>query len=204
MVVIVPARDEAQRLPAALAALVAQRGIDGMPLDPRRYEVLVLANNCLDATAETARRVARRHPQHRIYVAEVCFPKALAHVGQAPGALMDAAVVRLHTSGTGAQGVIASTDADTVVAPDWLAHTLVEIKRGAVAVGGRIIVDTSLDPIVGDAQNAADRATAAARLARLARRDETYQLLRSRLVDAIDPDPLLSVGIPEPLEMTLS
>jgi len=37
--------------------------------------------------------------------------------------------------------VIASTDADTVVAPDWLARTRAAIERGAQAVGGRIALD---------------------------------------------------------------
>src|SRR5215204_6748411 len=37
-----------------------------------------------------------------------------------------------------AKGLIASTDADTVVAPDWLAAQLRAVSRGALAIGGRI------------------------------------------------------------------
>ena len=36
------------------------------------------------------------------------------------------------------KGLIASTDADTVVAPNWLAAQLRTVSRGALAIGGRI------------------------------------------------------------------
>ncbi|MBC8082626.1 MAG: hypothetical protein H7Z21_05385, partial [Hymenobacter sp.] len=49
--VIIPARDEAENLPATLAALAAQTTLRGQPLDPASYEILVLANNCRDQTA---------------------------------------------------------------------------------------------------------------------------------------------------------
>ena len=49
--VVMPVRDEARRLPAALRALASQRDADGTPFDPRRFEIIVLANNCSDAEA---------------------------------------------------------------------------------------------------------------------------------------------------------
>jgi hypothetical protein len=36
-------------------------------------------------------------------------------------------------------GVIAATDADTVVAPDWVAQTLAEVEAGAEGVGGKLL-----------------------------------------------------------------
>ncbi len=50
---------------------------------------------------------------------------------------MDAACARLHAVGR-PTGLIASTDADTRVAPDWLARQLELARAGARAIGGRI------------------------------------------------------------------
>ena len=57
--VVMPVRDEARRLPGALRALAGQRELDGARLDPARFEVIVLANNCSDASAQVVRRVCR-------------------------------------------------------------------------------------------------------------------------------------------------
>lgn len=170
---IIPVRNEARRLPATLRALAAQVGFGGAPFDPRRYEVIVLANNCTDASADAVRRFAARQPHLAIYVVEARFPRHVSHVGHARACLMNEACERLaRTAGDG--GVIASTDGDTQVAPDWLAATLAEVAAGAEAVGGRIVTgdDSALPPA----------------LMRLARRDETYQRLRVRLEHALDPD----------------
>ena len=57
--------------------------------------------------------------------------------GHARWAGMEAACARLLGLGqTG--GLISSTDADTEVAPDWLAAQLAAAERGARAIGGRI------------------------------------------------------------------
>jgi len=50
---------------------------------------------------------------------------------------MDAACARLLQVGR-PEGIIACTDADTVVAPDWLAAQLRAVSEGAWAIGGRI------------------------------------------------------------------
>ncbi len=50
---------------------------------------------------------------------------------------MDAACARLLQVGR-PEGLIACTDADTVVAPDWLAAQLRAVSKGARAIGGRI------------------------------------------------------------------
>ncbi len=172
--VIVPVRNEATGLRATLVALFGQRERDGRRLDPRRFEVIVLANNCTDASAEVVRRFSAAHRSFRLHVVEVTFPRPLAHVGHARRVLMEAACQRLEQA-AGERRVIASTDGDTRVAPDWLAQTLVEIDAGADAVGGAIELD------------GADRESAA--MARLAGRDATYRRLLVRLEHALDPDP---------------
>ena len=169
-----PVRDEARRLPAALRSLASQRDTDGTLFDPRRFEIIVLANNCSDASAAIVRRFAARRPWLQLHVVEVAFPPDVAHVGHARACLMNEAWRRLSAS-RGEGGIIASTDGDTRVDPGWLAATLAEVRGGADAVGGRIVMDAEADRLPD--------------LARYTRRDEAYQRLRSRLEHELDPDP---------------
>ena len=171
--VIIPAKDEAANLPTTLTALAAQTDLHGRPLDPASYEILVLANNCRDQTAAVVRAFARQHPTLALHVAEVKLPPAEAHVGRARRLLMDEACRRLECT-AGTTGVIASTDADTRVAPTWLAATLLEIGSGADAVGGRIFPERSI------------RKKCPVRRTHL--RDAVYRLLRAHLEALLDPD----------------
>lgn len=138
--VIIPARDEADRIGATLRALADQRDLGGRPLDRRRYEVIVLANNCDDGTAGVVRRFAQEAQLPTLHVVELILPPELANVGTVRRLLMDEACQRL-LGNHRPRGVIASLDADTRPTPTWLAATLREIARGADAVGGRIITD---------------------------------------------------------------
>lgn len=173
--VIIPAKDEVAGLPAALAALAAQTNLVGQPLPPDSYEVIVLANNCLDDTAGLARQLARQFPALVLHVAELCLPAEHAHVGRARRLLMDEACARLERVGQ-PTGIIASTDADTRVAPTWLAAIQAEIIAGADAVGGRIITDAVAPGQAGQPS-----------LQRLQARDAAYRLLCARLEDLLDP-----------------
>ena len=173
--VIIPAKDEVATLPATLAALAAQTTLAGHPLPAGSYEVIVLANNCLDETAAAVRRQACRFPQLALHIAELCLPAAHAHVGRARRLLMDEACARLEQVGQPA-GIIASTDADTRVAPTWLAATQAEVAAGADAVGGRILTE---------AEELSEKELPA--LQRLQARDAAYRLLCARLEDLLDP-----------------
>ena len=139
MAVVVPARNEADGIAATLHALCRQEDEGGSPLPPRCYEILVLANNCDDDTARVAREVRRSYPQHQLHVCEATFPPEQANIGYARKWLMNHAADRLGGCAH-PRRIIASTDADTVVAPDWLAAITTEIAAGADAVGGRIIM----------------------------------------------------------------
>ena len=172
---IIPAKDEVATLPATLAALAAQTTLAGHPLPAGSYEVIVLANNCLDETAAAVRRQACRFPQLALHIAELCLPAAHAHVGRARRLLMDEACARLEQVGQPA-GIIASTDADTRVAPTWLAATQAEVAAGADAVGGRILTE---------AEELSEKELPA--LQRLQARDAAYRLLCARLEDLLDP-----------------
>ena len=171
--VVIPVKDEAGHLPATLHHLLRQTDARGRPLDPRTYEVLVLANNCSDTSAAVVRGVAARHPQMALHVVEQQLPPAQAHVGTARRLLMDEAHRRLTWVGQ-PRGVIATTDGDTEVDPTWVWCTMQEMNRGADAVGGRILVRQ-------------------AHLSRHERRyhlrDVGYRFLANRLEALLDPDP---------------
>ena len=132
--VVVPARDEAERLPGVVAALAAQRDGAGRAFAPGTVEALVLVNNSTDRSAEAARAGA----PDWLHVAQVTLPPSEAHVGRARQVLMDAACARLLAAGA-PDGLICSTDADTRPAPDWLAATVSDMD-GVDAVGGRALL----------------------------------------------------------------
>ncbi len=170
--VVIPVRDEEASLPATLEALASQLDADGSPLDPDLYEIILLVNNSVDRSAEIARAFASRHPALVLHVAEIDLPDQEAHVGRARRLLMDTAAGRLPAS-----GLIATTDADTVVAPDWIAMMLAEFEAGADAVAGRILVDPA---------GFAEHDGAARRFHLL---DVTYRSLVAELEARLAPDP---------------
>ena len=137
--VIIPAKDEAQTIVATLTALANQTDLHGQPLNPRTYEIIVLANNCSDESASIARQFAQQHPLV-LHVVEVTLPPDLAYIGHVRKMLMDEAYLRLMSLGH-SRGIIASTDGDTIVSATWIAAILHEIGSGVDAVGGRILTD---------------------------------------------------------------
>ena len=136
--VIVPVRDEAENITATLTALTNQIDLSGKPFNKSRYEIIVLANNCSDNSAEVVRRFARTHPDLVLHLVEMTIEGDRAHIGWVRKLLMDEACRRFKAIGRNF-GIIASTDGDTKVSPSWIAATKDEIDRGADAVGGRII-----------------------------------------------------------------
>ncbi len=177
-----PARDEADTVETTIAALATQRSGGGSVLDPARFEVLLLANNCRDATAEIARRAGARFPGFQLHVVEIDFSEAEAHVGNARRLLMETAAARLLDGLGRRDGVIATTDADTIVASDWIAATLGEIRgeegrHPVQAVGGRVRpCRRGLSALGPEAVS-------------LQRRDALYWQLATAYVHALDPDP---------------
>ena len=133
-VVAIPAHDEEERIGAALAALAMQRDDAGAPLPTGSFSVLVLANNCRDATARVARAFAEVAP-FPLHVVDCQLPPAEAHAGGARRAAMDRAADLLETA-EARDGVIITTDADSRAQPTYVAATLAGFAAGIDAVGG--------------------------------------------------------------------
>ncbi|MFJ4922900.1 ATP-binding protein [Streptomyces sp. NPDC088725] len=150
--VVIPAHNEAAVLPDALRAVRAAMGHPA--LAGVRLLTVVAADDCADETAEAGRRAGAR-------VVEV----ARHNVGAARAAAADLALGLLGTYGDGLW--IATTDADTLVPRDWLAHQLHQAGRGWECVVGtvRIAPHPLLGPATAaghDARYFADRPAGAA------------------------------------------
>jgi glycosyltransferase involved in cell wall biosynthesis len=122
--VVIPAHDEEQFLPACLSAVRrAVRQVPGIAV-----HLVVVADSCHDRTGEHARQAG----------AAVVTVHA-RRVGAARAAGMRAVLRRTcHANPLGTW--LATTDADTVVAPDWLARQLHHANRGWDAVAGTVAV----------------------------------------------------------------
>lgn len=138
-IVAIPAHDEAERVGDCLAALAMQRDACGAPVPSGAFAVLVLANNCRDATADIARAFAAGAP-FPLHVVECRLPAPQANAGGARRAAMDRAADLLD-GGQERRGVILTTDADSRAQPTWVAATLAAFAPGVDAVAGYIDAD---------------------------------------------------------------
>lgn len=127
IVVCVPAKNEAERLPHLLAALAVQTVVP---------TVLVSVNNSTDASIDAIENIRRRLSGLHIVVDEVNFPPELAHAGSARRHAME-----LGAALAGPSGIVITTDADARPPPHWIAANLVALNRGLDIVGGRICLD---------------------------------------------------------------
>ena len=174
--VIVPVRNEATTLTATLSALATQTDLSHHSLKRDRYEIILLANNCTDASAAIAHQFARQHPDLNLHIVERTLPPQEAYIGRVRQMLMNEAYRRLSLLGR-KRGVIASTDGDSRVSSTWIAATLQEIAQGADAVGGRILLDrTELSQL-------------APCVKRCHLREVGYRSLIAELESYLDPEP---------------
>ncbi len=175
-VVAIPARDEEAVLGRCLQALAGQVDAQGNRLELRCFEVLLLLNNCADRSAAVARAFQAAHPELALHVLERHLPPEQAHVGTARRWLMDTAWHRLQAA-SAATRCLLSTDADTMVAPDWIAQNLQALGNGADVVGGWV-------DLVRD-----EFAALPAALQGCYRQDRRYAALVAELEDRLDPQP---------------
>ena len=125
-VVVIPARDEAHTIAACLTALAHQT------IGTAAFETILVADACTDETEAVAREAAQR-----LGLDLTVLHGPGAGSGPARRMGMDAAADRLETLGHGG-GLIATTDADSTTAEDWLARQLAHLAQGAAVVAGLI------------------------------------------------------------------
>ena len=175
-IVTVPAKNEAATLTRCLTAFTTQVLLDGTPLPSDYFEILLLLNNCTDNTAAVADEWHAANPAVALRVVERTLPPDHAHVGTARKLLMDAACERLSPTESTLTAILA-TDADTVVAPDWISQNLHALERGAHVVGGLI-------NLLPD-----DLAALPPQLRHRYIQDRRYASLVAQLEDRLDPRP---------------
>ena len=164
IVVAIPARDEADRIGPCLEALDAQTGA-------RADHIVLLLNNCTDATAAIA-RITRLHGDTRLHVVERHFDPAQANAGHARRVAMEIAAEL-----AGPDGVLLTTDADGLADPDWVGANLQAIRHGADVVAGWV----ELHPI--------EWGQIPAKLHEDDARECAYDALCDEIHGRLDPDP---------------
>jgi hypothetical protein len=183
--IAIPARNEADRIGGCLEALARQRDALGGRLDPCRLAVVLLLNNCSDATLAVARAAGSRTGLDLLLLA-VDLPPPAAHVGWARRLAMDAAASLLLTARPSASllltarpeaGVILSTDADSRVTPNWVAANLAAVRQGADLVAGVVEGEPG------------ELARLNARCRRRCQRQNIYERQLDRLASLLDPQP---------------
>jgi glycosyltransferase involved in cell wall biosynthesis len=134
--IVVPARDEQTLLPGCLEAL----GV-AVQNSPVPTQTIVVLDSCADGSADVCREL-------RVETIEVEF----ANVGRA----RHAGVISAIQSAVSASSLwIANTDADSRVAPDWVAEQVRLAGQGADAVLGVTDVTSELQPSLLRAHQAA-------------------------------------------------
>jgi glucosyl-3-phosphoglycerate synthase len=140
-IVVVPARDEAPRIAACLQALSTQGAMSASS-----YEVIVILDGCRDRTLQVIQQITGHLHEPAFHTVTLLRSQG---VGRARRLGMDIACRRLMQIGKG-EALIASTDADSTVACDWLSAQLALAAAGAAAIGGLIELDLKesheLDP----------------------------------------------------------
>lgn len=126
--VVVPARNEEELIGSCLRALGGQEGVSY-----KEYEVLLVLDGCTDGSEACVRDLAASYPALRLYLLDGPGKGS----GHARRVGMETACDRLHAVGR-PHALISSTDADTIVAPDWISAQLAAAECGARAIGGRI------------------------------------------------------------------
>ena len=163
-VVAIPVHNEADLIAACVDALDNQVGA-------QPDHVVLLANNCTDATVPIARAASMQRGT-TLHVIEISFPLEQASAGHARRLAMQCAAAL-----AGPNGVLLTTDADSRVDPDWLAANLAAIEAGADVVCGWV----ELDPI--------DWGKIPASLHEDDARECAYDRLCDTIHARLDPDP---------------
>ncbi len=143
--VVVPAHDEAERLPACLRAL--QRAVSHPGVSGTVVRVVVVLDACRDRSAEVVTAEALRWPSaadDAPHLPAGPVLRTLVTTANSVGAARAAGCAALigefaHLRPEAAW--LASTDADSAVPGNWLAHQIGLHARGVQAWAGTIMID---------------------------------------------------------------
>lgn len=169
-IVAIPARNEADRLPALISSLSRQ----SWAARHGCLHVVLVVNNSQDASAEIAADLAAHHANLFVDVIEIDFPAGAAHVGSA----RRFAIERARQMATNpSRAVLLTTDADAIPAHTWIDANLHAFDAGADMVGGQIVGDEPEEALLG------------LRFVQRAGQHLRYMKLADRLSALIDPLP---------------
>ncbi len=125
-VIAIPARNEAALIGECLSALARQT--------ERPDVVLVLINNSDDATFHEAERLHERLPfALRLELVDLSPRRSGAGYARRRAMALAAEIA-------GSDGYLMTTDADSIVATDWVERTVANLRRGIDAVCGRALL----------------------------------------------------------------
>ncbi len=143
--VAVPALNERENIVSCVSGLLAQAG--NLPIDVV-FTIHILANNCSDGTAAILRERFGRIGQ--LHVHEITLPASQSNAGWARRIALELAANDLQAP----DDLILSTDADTIVAPDWAGRSLRYFAAGYDAVAGIARIPIRAHTNLTAAQNA--------------------------------------------------
>eukprot|EP01037_Dinobryon_pediforme_P001475 gene1479-1496_t len=129
VVVSIPVHNEGAMIERCLFGLARQ-------ISSSDFEVLLFLNNCVDGSRQVVEDVATSLP-FKLHVVSAQLRPEHANAGHARRLAM-----RRAADLVAPEGVLLTTDADSVAAPDWLAVNLAEIEAGADAVAGMAVIDS--------------------------------------------------------------
>ena len=136
IVVTIPAKNEELSIERTLSALINQLQNESVPFPFEVFEILILCNHCSDNTEEVCRRFKLLNPNFPLHILST-KASLVNNVGIARRILMNIASERLLI----ADGIIVSTDADTVPDKFWLNNLIQYIATDIALICGRIEVD---------------------------------------------------------------
>jgi hypothetical protein len=132
--VALPALNESARIVACVSSLLNQASPDCQTGPDIILSVHVFANNCTDGTADVL-KAAFPDCDH-LFIHEATLLPPFATAGWARRLAMEEAVQTLRSG----SDLLLSTDADTVVSPDWVKRTIAYFDHGYDAVAGLAVV----------------------------------------------------------------
>ena len=131
VIVVVPARDEEERIGACLRSIV--RASDRAALVIGRLAVVVVADGCNDRTTDIARSVLAPRPMSLVAECDLGNVARVRALGVNLGR-------NLLESNASDRTWIASTDADTTVPGNWVLQHVAAARRGLRGVAGVVDV----------------------------------------------------------------